>query len=430
MRMRICSTYHEPVPIRRDAQMNEIRLDVYQNIPEGYGENTVLTLAGKDMSAVPQGFAGLVDVGERIPPKGFRTIRSFHDFQSTPPSADIVRMLSDGDQEISKGAFMVSSFGDLHEIYKASKEIGRKHVILGMGDTGMVTRIRQNTLCNEFTFGYVGTPTAPGQLSAERLSSLGDDCKIIGITGDPVTHSKSPQMQDAAMRAAGVNGIYLRFGSPDLAHMRDVIIEYGITGMNVTIPHKQSAIPQMDSLSKTVETVGAMNTVVNKDGWLMGENTDVNGITDTFADVETDGKKVLIMGSGGAARAAGYAFTEMGSDTYVVGRNRETVDRMCKDLGTEYAPDRSVSGYDIIVNCTPIGMYSEGRYPADISGLNRDHIVFDMVYGIRTPLLKAADRASCKSFDGTDMLVGQGAASFRLWFGKEPDLKVMRRALQ
>ena len=430
MRMRICYTYHEPLPLRKGADMNEIRLDVYPGIPEGCTGETVLTLAGKDFSEIPQGFGGLVDAGERVPPKGFRTIRSFHDFASTPASQDIVRMLSDGDQEISKGAFMASSFDDLHRIYLASKELGRKHVILGMGDTGTVTRIRQRILGNEFTFGYVGSPTAPGQLSADELSALGDGCAIVGITGDPVTHSKSPQMQNAAMRKAGVNGIYLRFGSPNLAHMRDVITEYDIRGMNVTIPHKQDAIEQMDDLSKTVKAVGAMNTIVNSDGWLTGENTDVVGITDTFSETETDGKKVLIMGSGGAARAAGYAFTEMGSDTYVAGRNRETVDRMCRDLGTEHNTTGSAEGYDIIVNCTPIGMYSEGRYPADISRLSREQVVFDMVYGIRTPLLKAADRASCRTFDGSDMLVGQGAASFKLWFGKEPDRKVMRRALE
>jgi 3-dehydroquinate dehydratase/shikimate dehydrogenase len=370
-----------------------------------------------------------VDAGEKEPPKGFRTIRSFHDFASTPASQDIVRMLSDGDQEISKGAFMASSFDDLHQIYLASRELGRKHVILGMGDTGTVTRIRQRILGNEFTFGYVGSPTAPGQLSADELSALGDDCAIVGITGDPVTHSKSPQMQNAAMRKAGVNGIYLRFGSPDLAHMRDVITEYDIRGMNVTIPHKQDVIPQMDSVSKVAETVGAVNTVINDGGWFTGENTDVAGILSTFSDTELDGKKVLIMGSGGAARAAGYAFTESGCDTYVTGRNRDTVRTLCRDLGTESIESPSAEGFDIIVNCTPIGMYTEGRYPADVTCLNRSQTVFDMVYGFRTPLISAAEDAGCIVKDGTDMLVGQGAASFKLWFGKDADMKIMRRAL-
>ncbi len=428
--MRVCATYGTAMPLSGDHAMNEIRMDVFESVPEDSDVSTLVTLAGHDISVVPKDFPGLVDVAEAVPRPGHRTIRSFHDFQCTPSSEEIVRMLSDGEQEISKGAFMASSFTDLHSIYEAARRLGRKHVILGMGDTGMVTRIRQTVLGNEFTFGYVGTPTAPGQLSADELERLGDGCRIVGITGDPVTHSKSPQMQNAAMAAAGINGIYLRFGSPDLAHLRDVMTEYDITGMNVTIPHKQDAIPQMDSVSKTVETVGAMNTIINKDGWFVGENTDVDGIRATFSGLETGGKSVLIMGSGGAARAAGYAFTEMGCDTYVIGRNQRTVDAICRDLGTEYAPSPEADRYDIVVNCTPIGMYAEGKYPADVTRITDRQTVFDMVYGIRTPLLSAAETAGCTMFDGSDMLVGQGASSFRHWFGREPDTGVMKEALR
>ena len=428
--MRVCSTYGAAMPLSREHAMNEIRLDVFPSVPDDCGENTLVTLAGKDISLVPKGFPGLVDVAEADPRTGFRTIRSFHNFVTTPASDEIIRLLSEGEQEISKGAFAVSSFTDLYSILDASRRLDRRHVLLGMGDTGMVTRIRQAKLRNEFTFGYVGEPTAPGQLSADEMERLGDDCTIVGITGDPVTHSKSPAMQNAAMSSAGINGIYLRFGSPDLAHMRDVIIGYGIRGMNVTIPHKQDAVPQMDSVSSTVETVGAMNTIINEDGWLMGENTDVIGITDTFADTDINGKKVLIMGSGGAARAAAFAFSEMGCEVCIIGRNRTTVDSICRDLGAEYAPTSDAGSYDVVVNCTPIGMYSDGRYPADVTSLKPEQIVFDMVYGVRTPLLSAAESAGCRVFDGSDMLVGQGAASFRLWFGRDPDEGVMREALR
>ena len=427
--MRICSTCSTPLEKRPAYDYEEIRLDVFPGLPEGCGENTVATLAGKDASIIPKGFPGLVDIAESTTKVPFRFIRSIHDFQSTPDSASIVRMLSDGEQEISKGAFMASSFGDLHNIYLASKALGRKHVLLGMGETGRITRLRQKILNNEFTFGFLDGPTAPGQFSAEELAQLGDDCIVVGITGDPVTHSKSPVMQNAAIGAAGLNAVYLRFGSPDLAHMREVMCEYDVRGMNVTIPHKQDVISQMDSVSKVAETVGAVNTVINDGGWFSGENTDVAGILSTFSDTELDGKKVLIMGSGGAARAAGYAFTESGCDTYVTGRNRDTVRTLCRDLGTESIESPSAEGFDIIVNCTPIGMYTEGRYPADVTCLNGSQTVFDMVYGFRTPLISAAEDAGCIVKDGTDMLVGQGAASFKLWFGKDADTKVMRRAL-
>ena len=427
--MRICSTCSTPLEKRPVYDYEEIRLDVFPHLTDGCGENTVATLAGKDVSIIPKGFPGLVDVAESSAKVPFRTIRSIHDFDSTPDCAAIVRMLADGEQEISKGAFMASSFTDLHNIFLASEHLDRKHVLLGMGETGRITRLRQKLLNNEFTFGFLDGPTAPGQFSAEELAQLGDDCIVVGITGDPVTHSKSPVMQNSAIGAAGINAVYLRFGSPDLSFMREAMCEYDIKGMNVTIPHKQAVMHQMDSISKVAETVGAVNTVINDDGWFKGENTDVEGIRRTFADTELDGKKVLIMGSGGAARAAGFTFTESGCDTYVAGRNRDTVAALCRDLGTESAESPTAEGFDIIVNCTPIGMYTDGRYPADVTCLDASQTVFDMVYGIRTPLIAAAERAGCNIRDGTDMLVGQGAASFGLWFGKEADTTVMRRSL-
>lgn len=427
--MRICSTCSTPLQKREAYDFEEIRLDVFPNVPEGYGENTVATLAGKDISIIPKGFPGLVDVAESNVPASFRCIKSIHNFDSTPSCDGIVELLADGEQEISKGAFLASSFTDLHNIFLASRKLGRRHVLLGMGDTGQITRLRQKLLDNEFTFGYLDGPTAPGQFSAQELKELGDDCRVVGITGNPVTHSKSPKMQNAAIRAAGINAIYLRFGSPDLAHMRDVMQEYDILGMNVTIPHKQDVIQQMDSVSKVAETVGAVNTVINDDGWFKGENTDVDGILRTFEDTELSGKKVLIMGSGGAARAAGYAFMESGSDTYVCGRNSATVDALCRDLGTERIDSPSAIGFDIIVNCTPIGMYTDGRYPADVTYLDGKQTVFDMVYGIRTPLITAAQDAGCLVKDGSDMLVGQGAASFEHWFKRKADVRIMKEAL-
>ena len=428
--MRICSTCSTPLEKRDVYDFEEIRLDVFPSLPDGCGENTVATLAGKDISVIPKGFPGLVDVAESAAKVPFRTIRSIHDFNSTPDCDSIVRMLADGEQEISKGAFMASSFRDLHSIFLSSKRLDRKHVLLGMGETGRITRLRQKLLNNEFTFGYLDGPTAPGQFSAGELAQLGDDCIVVGVTGDPVTHSKSPEMQNAAIGAAGIDAVYLRFGSPDLANMREVMCEYSVRGMNVTIPHKKDVIHQMDSVSKVAETVGAVNTVINDDGWFKGENTDVEGILRTFADIELSGKKVLIMGSGGAARAAGYTFTENGCDTYVTGRNRDTVGALCRDLGTESIESPSAEGFDIIVNCTPIGMYSEGRYPADVTSLKGSQIVFDMVYGFRTPLITAAESAGCTVKDGTDMLVGQGAASFELWFGRKADTDAMRRVLR
>ena len=304
--MKVCTTYGSAVPLKKGAEMHEIRLDVFDKVPEGDDRDFLLTLCGNDISAVPEGFQGLVDVGDRDIKTGYRKIRSIHDFERTPTADEIVSMLSEGDQEISKGAFKASSFTDLVSILEASKRLDRKHVLLGMGEIGEVTRIRQNILRNEFTFGYEGVSTAPGQLSADRMTELGDDCKLIGITGHPLSHSKSPAMQDVAMKEAGINGKYLIFDSPDLNGIEDVIRGYDIRGLNVTIPYKQDVMGHLDKVSETAEKVGAVNTIINDNGKLIGENTDVIGIEYALLDVPLRDRKALIMGSGGAARAAAF----------------------------------------------------------------------------------------------------------------------------
>ena len=403
--MRVCTTYSSESPLRKGSVMHEIRLDAFSRIPEGLTENDLITLCDKDISSVPKGFKGLVDTAEANIRTDLRRIRSIHNYEQTPEADEIVAMLSKGDQEISKGAFLARSFRDLHSIYRASLKLNRKHVLLGMGNTGAVTRIRQTVLGNEFTFGYADRPTAPGQFSSDEMESFGDDCIIVGI-----------------------NGVYLRFDSPDLENADDVIREYGIRGMNVTIPFKQDFMQQMDSLSQRSREIGAVNTVINDGGRLHGENTDVDGIAYAVRKVDDDtkDKKALILGSGGAARAAAYAFREMGCDVSICGRNQDTVERICHDFGLEH--DDRVDDKDIVINCTPIGLV-DGEYPADIRKLKSDAEVFDMVYGRDTPLVVRARNSGCRMIDGKDMLVGQGAESFRLWFGKEPGMKIMEKAI-
>ena len=408
--------------------MHEIRLDVFDGIPEGAGDESLVTLCGKDPSLVPDSFGGLVDVGERDLAIPHRKVRSFHDFSGTPDAEGIVSMLSEGDQEVSKGAFMASSFADICSIQDASRALGRKHVLLGMGPMGEVTRIRQAALGNEFTFGYEGTPTAPGQLSAEEMESLGDDCILVGITGHPLSHTLSPRMQNAAIRKAGINGRYLVFDSPSLDRIEDAMRGYGIRGINVTIPYKQDVMGHLDRIAGAAEEVGAVNTIVNDGGVLTGDNTDVAGVLHSLSGTALKGAKALVMGSGGASRAAAYALTKAGSGVCVSGRNRRTVSDVCKAFGAE-PHSGGVGGFDVIVNCTPIGLV-EGEYPADLSGLHRGQTVLDMVYGRRTPLVSRAADAGCRLADGADMLVGQGAESFRMWFGKEADVGTMKEAIQ
>ena len=432
MRMRICATYgavpEGPVP----ADMQEVRLDVFPSVPDWADANTIVTAAGKDHIALPEGFGGIVDVGDRDTFVPCRKIRSFHHFNGVPPSAFLMMEMGSGDQWLSKCACTVNSFRDLHTLYRVSKVIDRRHVILGMGELGTVTRIRQDVLGNVFTFAYSGQPTAPGQLSVEEMTELGDNPEIVGIIGHPLSHSKSPRMQNAAMRKAGIKGRYLAFDSPDLTDLPDVIREYRIRGLNVTIPYKQDVAPMMDVLEGPAETIGAVNTIINDDGRLIGTNTDVAGIIHAFSKTGkalSEHSKVLIHGTGGAARAAVYAAMSQDCEVTVMGRTPEHVSSLCEEAGCEAFAGGSISSFDAVINCTPIGMKEDSAYLFDINDIRGSMTVLDMVYNRKTALVRAAEARGSKIAKGSDMLVGQGAESFRLWFGKDPDIRVMEDSL-
>jgi len=150
------------------------------------------------------------------------------------------------------------------------------------------------------------------------------------------------------------------------------------------------------------------------------------------AKFDPKGKRALIMGSGGAARACAFTLTENGCRVSITGRNEETARSLCKEFGCDYYRKDSVPFklHDLIVNCTPVGMYGSGEYPVNICQLTRHHTVFDMVYGIETPLISQAKEASADIISGEDMLAAQGAASLEMWTGKKNLFKIMRRALK
>ena len=240
-------------------------------------------------------------------------------------------------------------------------------------------------------------------------------------------------MQNAALKASGINGIYLPFETKDLDSVEEVIRAYEIRGMNVTIPHKQEIMDHLDAIDGNASSIGAVNTVVNDNGKLIGYNTDVEGISKALsaAGIVPKGMRVLIMGSGGAAKACAHRLSP-DCDITITGRNRSTGEELAKEFGASYRSGDSVSVrmYDLIVNCTPVGMYSDGPYPINISAVDRSQAVFDMVYGTETPLVKHAKESGCRVAYGADMLAGQGAASFALWTGIQNTFDIMRRELE
>ncbi|MDO5853920.1 MAG: shikimate dehydrogenase, partial [Thermoplasmata archaeon] len=434
--MRVCASLSSASELSETrTRMVEIRLDLLGSVPDAPDRDLLVTYRGPiDLGILPEGYSGMIDIGEEPRPETKATVvASHHDFEGTPNAERIVSILNGMDCDISKAAFSVKSLRDLTSILDAARSMKRKHVILGMGPLGTVTRIRASILGNEFSFGYVGEPTAPGQLSAARMEELGDDCMILGVLGNPLSKSKSPLMHNAALREAGINGIYLPFETSDLDQVEEVVRGYGIRGMNVTIPFKQDIMDHIDAVDKDASAIGAVNTVVNDNGRLTGYNTDVLGIHKALecAGFEAEDRRVLVMGTGGAARACVHYMNTRGCDVTVTGRNPEKGTALASDFGAVFRDPKSVSTmmYDLVVNCTPVGMYSDGPYPINISTIQSEQAVFDMTYGKETPLVRHALDKGCKVARGEDMLAGQGAASFAMWTGRDDAFRVMREQL-
>ena len=438
--MKLCASLSSASDVKyiKKADMAEVRLDLIDHVPDILGKQIVVTFKGPgapDLSVLPRGFRGMIDVGEHTPPTmvGVEVISSVHDFELTPTTWNIESRLKQLKGDIIKGAFKVNTFSDLKDIYDASLFMEKRHILIGMGELGMITRIRSDILKNEFTYCYVDEPTAPGQLSLEEMSFLGKDPMVVGILGHPLTKSLSPKMHNAVMEKLKIKGIYLKFDFSDLEDIEDVITDYNIKGLNVTAPHKTAILEHLDSVDKEVEAVGAANTIVNKNGVLTGYNTDIQGIKHAMrlGGFDPKGRRALIMGSGGVARACAYTLVEAGCRVTVTGRTGKTTRSLCKDLGCDYVPSDTIvlAHYDMLVNCTPVGMYADEDYPVNISKLSNNHTVFDLVYGAETPLIQKAKEVSARIVSGDDMLAAQGAASLEMWTGKKDLFEMMRGAL-
>ncbi len=274
--------------------------------------------------------------------------------------------------------------------------------------------------------------------------------RIVGIFGDPVAHSLSPRMQNAALAAAGIDAVYVPFHvlPSQLAAAVQAIRVLGMVGVNLTIPHKEAVCALIDELDPTAALIGAVNTLVNRDGRLVGYNTDGIGLVRALSEelsLSVRGKSVLVVGAGGAARAALVALAGAGASWMgVANRTASRADRLLQELAPHLPQVELVSlplhgsalaealpqQVDLLVNTSALGLHGE---PCDLP-LTRlvrgSGSVYDMVYGRQaTPLIEAAQRAGFAAADGRGMLAGQGAAAFSLWFGIDPPPGVMRAAL-
>jgi len=272
--------------------------------------------------------------------------------------------------------------------------------------------------------------------------------RVCAVIGNPVGHSLSPAMHNAAFQAAGLNYVYVAFQVEDvgacLAGMRALP---SFRGMSVTIPHKVAVMPHLDEIEPLARQVGCVNTVTNEDGRLLGSITDGTGTLRAFAEagVSLQGKRVLFLGAGGAVRAVAFAMATVagvGAIT-LLGRTPERVEKLGRDLAesTEIPvswrdivrdAEDAMAAHDVVINGTPMGMYPDAvertSVPAHL--FRAGQVAFDMVYRPqRTRFILEAEAAGCRTILGLEMLVNQAELQFERWTAQAAPKGVMRRAL-
>jgi len=270
--------------------------------------------------------------------------------------------------------------------------------------------------------------------------------KLCAVIGDPIEHSLSPCIQNAAFKHLGLDYVYVAFRVryEDLEWAMRGVRSLGIYGLNVTMPHKIGVIQHLDRLDLEAKLVGAVNTILNDGGVLVGYNTDGLGALKALQEVEGDlrAKKALMIGAGGASRAISFTLAREVRELSILNRTYERAKALAEDVRRTVGGDvrayrlsdetlrAEMRNTNIIINATPVGMHpNEDETPIPRELLRPDMTVFDLVYNpIETRLLKDAKAVGTKTIDGLTMLVYQGAASFELWTGVKAPVGVMMDA--
>lgn len=254
------------------------------------------------------------------------------------------------------------------------------------------------------------------------------------VIGDPISHSLSPVMHNSAFAHIGYNGVYLAFNVKQVSSAIAGIKGLGIKGVSVTIPHKLTVMEFLDEIDESAVKIGAVNTIVNRQGKLYGSNTDYLGATNALLEkTSIKDKNVIMIGAGGAARAIGYGILSEGGRLKIVNILEDEGKQLARDLDVEYYPLQDYKDYNcqILINATPIGMSPNiDEMPIKKEYLQKDMVVMDVVYNpLKTRLLKEAEDIGCITIGGVSMFVYQGVAQFELWTGKKAPVDVMRKTV-
>ncbi len=265
------------------------------------------------------------------------------------------------------------------------------------------------------------------------------ETELYGVIGNPVHHSLSPMIHNRAFERLGWNAVYLAFEVKNIEEALKGVRGLGVRGVSVTIPFKTEVIPFLDKVERLAKKIGAVNTIVNRRGRLIGYNTDCDGALEALeVRMNLRGKKVALLGAGGAARAIGFGLQERGYSLILVNRSTERGQALSRELGCAYLPISSLVrmkagglGADVLINATSLGMVPRERdTPIPKRLLKEGMLVMDIVYRpLQTRLLREAKEKGCVTVDGLEMLIRQAIAQFAIWTGKRLEIGQIKKDL-
>jgi 3-dehydroquinate dehydratase/shikimate dehydrogenase len=385
---------------------------------------------------------------QKLRETGVALIISHHDFAATKDLDGIFKRIEPFHPDFIKIVPTAKSLTDNVTLMRFIERMDDHSNIVGvcMGDAGIISRVLGLRAGSAFTFAAAtaGEETAPGQIAARtlietyRIDQVDAATKVYGVAGNPIRSSLSPIMMNTAFRRETVNAVYLALQANKLADLLKLVHEIPIQGLSVTMPLKQEIMAHLEKTDPLSAKIGACNTVLRQDGKLYGFNTDVAGITGPIEKrMSLRGAKALVLGAGGAARAAVFGMRDKGAEVFILNRTAETAQKLAKQSGSKTIKKDALSKttFDVIVNATPVGMAGIKSTPIlEAADLNTK-LVFDLVYNpLETPLLRLARQQNIPIITGIEMFVQQGARQFEIFTGKpapeEEMLRVVIHALR
>jgi len=375
--------------------------------------------------------------------KKAKLIISYHNFKNTPKNLKkIIAEIKKIKPDMTKIVTTANKTEDNLTIFNLLKK-NNKLVAFCMGEQGKTSRVLSPIFGSLMTYAALekNNLTAKGQLTLSELiniynfKEINKKTKIYGLIGNPVEHSMSPLIHNAAFKEQKINAVYVPFKVTDI---KNFIKNFkNITeGFSVTIPHKVTAIKQLNHIEKSAKKIGAVNTIVNNKGRLYGYNTDcIGAIKALETKTRIKNKKILLIGAGGAAKAIATGLKNKGARITITNRTLNKAKKIAESISCDYKPlsalKEIIKGQDIIINATSVGMYPKISETILPKQLLKKVMIMDIVYNpLKTKLIQDAETNNCKTILGIEMFIEQAAEQFKLFTGKKAPKYLMRKLVE